>query len=305
MSAERLLEQLQDSLALLKDYEVGSSVALPAEPLPSLLERCQLLCDAASETAPLRSLHHFSCTGGTLISKSVAAQPNTVVLSQIDPLSLVGIPPSDTQPPLNPTDLIAALRVSSRPPGDDVVIAAFRGALTAIEKELRGQGRYLVLRDHAHSQFCTSADPAGRPTLHELLGAIRPVRAVLTLRHPLDSFISMQENGWLQFRPGTLDEYCRRYRLFLDRHESVPRITYEAFVEAPEQVLEDLCDMLALPFSPVSLDLLETIRMSGDSGRAGARIAPRPRPEIPEALADRIQTAPHYLKLCEECGYEP
>lgn len=303
-SARDLLASLEDSLDLLSDYrDPRPEAGLPAEPLPSLLEQCVSMVTAERPPEPLRSVHHMACTGGTLICKCIAAMPNVTLLSEIDPLSRLSLPPPGKTPMFRPTDLIYSGRVALRPLDDDTIVTVFNAAVEALREALAGRGQHLCLRDHAHSQFCTMADPEARPTLLELLQGVAPVRAVVTVRHPVDSYLSVQKNAWLHFRPDTIDEYARRYMLFLDRHEGVETLRYEDFVAAPEPELERICDLLALPFVPGAEALLQVVTMSGDSGRKSDRISARPRRPVPDPLQAAARQSAALGQLCDRLGY--
>lgn len=254
---------------------------------------------------PLRSIHHFACTGGTLIARALNALPNTVVLSEMDPLSEI-IPQTTARMPFLPTDLVFALRKGLRPVDSAIVIDSFAAGVEAARAGLERMGQHLILRDHAHSQFCRDdVDYTARPTLREMLVARSEVVSVVTVRHPLDSFLAVQAKGWGSFDPFTLDTYAARYLAFLDRHAGLPIVHYEAFVAAPETVLKQLAGLLGLGDSPVAFDLMSAIRLSGDSGRNEGAIAPRPRRPVPEAVDDARFKSPIYLRLCLQLDYEP
>jgi hypothetical protein len=303
-SSARMLAAISEALALVSEYQGEVTAGDLSEPLPSLLEQCEQFLQEATRPEPVRLLHHLACTGGTIIARSLAVQPNTVLLSEIDPLSLMQVDPR--KPGFAPTDLLRNLRHALRPVGDAVLTDVFMAGLTCLHDHLTTQGLRLVLRDHAHSQFCTWVDPDARPTLRDLVMARTPVRSLVTVRHPLDSFLSLRRNGWLaHFSPPTLEEYARRYRMFLDRHRDVPVIRYEDFTADPEPVLRQMCDSLDLPFLPGSIDLIPVVTLSGDSGRRGDAIAPRPRRQIDAGIAAELEAAPGYVALCAEMGYDP
>ncbi|MBD3828421.1 hypothetical protein, partial [Stenotrophomonas sp.] len=137
----------------------------------------------------MRLLHHFACTGGTLIAKCLAALPNTLLLSEIDPLSRLRVNPHN--PHFAPSDLILHLHYSLRGVEDEDIVAVFLGGLAALLDRCDRVGRRLVLRDHAHSQFCHGPQIPDRPTLAAIVGRLRPVRGVLTVREPMESYLSL------------------------------------------------------------------------------------------------------------------
>jgi hypothetical protein len=301
-----LAAEIEAALALLDEYAETAADQPVHDSFPSLLAQCEAMCAGLAEPEPVRTLHHFACTGGTLISKCIAALPGVVLLSEIDPLSTLMLPDRTKRNPLPfaPRDLFTGFLLSARDIDQAVIAEGFRAAVEATASALARQGMHLVIRDHSHSQFCTRVDPAARPTVREMLSRGRPPVSAVTVRHPLDSFVSLSLQSWSRFSPHTLEEYSRRYMAFLDRHADLPILKYEDFVADPAQGLRALCDTLRLPFDPAALDLFRIIRISGDSGRSGFEIAPRPRRDLsPEIAAGRDTGA--YQALCARLGYEP
>ncbi len=297
---EELMASLEGAMELLAGYSPAST-ALAAPPLPSLLSECEALC---AETPPemFRSVHHFACTGGTLISKCIGALPNTVLLSEIDPLSELHLIKKSR--PFFPTDILADFKYNPRVSSPELLTEVFMAGIRRMAELLAERGQYQVIRDHAHSQFCSAVDPATRPTLHEILSQNTLTRAIVTVRHPLDSFLSLNAHGWPLFSPATLEEYSRRYHLFLDRHAALPSFRYEDFVEDPETVLLEMADALALPFDPAALNLTSVMLLSGDSGRSGNRISKRDRRAIPDGIASQAEESKTYKSLCQRLAYE-
>lgn len=298
-----LIREIERALDLLGGAARPAGPQLPAEPLPSLVEQCRRLVARAQGEEPLRMIHHMACTGGTLLSKALAVLPNVVLLSELDPLSPLPSRPAG-KPPFAPTDLILSMRHAARPVPEEILAGSFLAGTVAAHRALAGQGLRLVIRDHSHSHFCTGADYDRRPSLREILGRELPLRAVVTLRHPLDSFLSLGNNRWTHFSPFTLGEYSRRYMAFLDRHGDIEMIRYEAFTEAPQETLQQLCAVLDLPYHPAALDLLSAVQLTGDSGRASSIVGPRPRKPVPEEILAASDGA-EYRDLCQRLGYDP
>lgn len=301
-SAEALICKLDEALHLLRDYSLRPGLPVtPAEPLASLLAQCEEAVAAMPDPEPLRTIHHFACTGGTLISKVLSGMPNTVLLSEIDPLSN-GIPSVRFMP----TDVIFGLRQSIRPVDPDIIIAVFIACVRAAKDGVARGGSRLVLRDHSHSQFCRDdTDYTVRPTLLEMLREDFPMRSIVTVRHPLDSFLSLTKHGWITFSPDTLDAYAERYIAFLERHQGLPIVRYEDFVASPETVSRELCRILALEYSPFATELIPLLEMSGDSGRNEGPIAERPRRPVTDAIGAERSTSKTYEALCRRLGYNP
>ena len=67
--------------------------------------------EAVVFSEPIRTIHHFACTGGTLISKCIATMPNTQMLSEVDPLSTML---QSKKPKFALTDIIILMQQSTR-----------------------------------------------------------------------------------------------------------------------------------------------------------------------------------------------
>jgi hypothetical protein len=305
-AAEGLATTVDEALELLDEFSPAAENALLRNETPSnLLDQCLELCTEyrGIPTEPIRMLHHLACSGGTLISKCIAAMPNTQLVSEVDPLSTL----QDRQRPgprFAPTDMIQLLRQSTRGAGDKLLIDVFLGDLERVRADAATAGQRLVLRDHAHSHFCSGPDVPVRPTLRDMVASRFPVRSLVTVRHPIDSFLAVKANRFVHFEPQTFDEYCKRHLAFLDAHEGVPLVRYEDFVEEPQEVMHRMCDLLELSFSDQFLDLFGIFKLTGDSGRSGEVIETRDRRPVDAATAEAVASSGTYQMLRDRLGYE-
>ena len=250
------------------------------------------------EQLPVRLIHHLACTGGTLISRCIAAQPDTWVLSEVDPLSPF-VPGG-----FLPTDLIGLSRFGSRPADTETQIELFQAGLAVLYAQARRQGVHLVLRDHSHGQFNFGEAVAERPTLRAIVEGVYPTRALVTMRHPFDTFLSLQDTGWVKhFSPPTIDEYARRVHAFLDAHAGCPLIRYEDFVADPAATMQRICEVLGLGYNPDFIESFAAIELSGDSGRRGDRISPRPRRAYPPVLEEEARASEAFQTLLDRLDY--
>ena len=299
----RFVEAIDEAVSLLDAPAVDDGVRelVDTESLPSLLEQCRsLVAEADAERAePIRTIDHFACTGGTLISKCLASLPNVHLLSEVDPLSEIG-PSLRTR--FLPTDLVGLARAGSRKVGDDLLFEIFLRGLSAIYEYDQQRGLHLVLRGHAHSAFCVGQDVQERPTLRSLLNKSYSTRSVVTVRHPVDSWLSLLKNNWVNFEPGTLDEYARRYLTFIDSYSDCDVFKYEDFVLDPFEIMRQICTALELPFDSSFLDSFPAHTLSGDSGRRGWRLEPRVT-DWPEAVTLEARESPELEELCSRLNY--
>jgi len=296
---------VNDALALLTPYSRGSTLPTPGGtvPLESLLEQCREHVAKLGEQKPppVRMIHHFACTGGTLISRALASQPNTMVLSEVDPFSQWFRPPGQ----FAPTDLIFLSRLDRSPPEDKTIASMFHAALRVLYDALTAQGRHLLIRGHPHSHFCAPA-PESRPLFGALVQQEFNTRQIITVRHPLDSYLSLCLMNSATGPVSTLEGYASRYMMFLDSYPGVDVFQYESFVETPDETCQEMADCLELEFNPRWQDVLPTIRLSGDSGRRGRKISKRPRRGMLDTIqAELEQGCDAYVDLCMRLGYNP
>lgn len=274
----------------------------PPKDLAAALKSCQRLLKGHSALArpAIRTIHHLACTGGTLLSQSSASMPNTQLLSEIDPTSR-----SMPQIMFGPTDLTRLLRNASRPSGPELEMDVFLAGLRMIHDDTTRTGSALILREHCHDHFHSGEIDPDRPTLTEILADHYPLQSLVTVRHPLDSYLGLLNNRWLTFPEASFSEYCRRYLLFLDRHAGVDILRYEDFVAEPEASMQWICAQLDLRYAPDFIQLFGAIRLSGGSGRSSTEIRLRPRRPLPDGLSRELEESESYAQLCARLDYSP
>lgn len=302
-SIARLANVLDEALALIPaPAATGETAGAITTVTPSLFEQCIALCQqVAQEEPPIRTLHHLSCTGGTLMTKCVAALPNVFVLNEVDPLSTMTF--KAESPPFTPTDMLSLVKQANQQIAPDLLTELFLQNLALLHGRMASVGRRLVLRDHSHSHFLFGPEVPERATLMAMVARQFPVRSVVTVRDPVDSFLAVKKNGWTTFSPPSFDEYCRRYLCFLDAHSEVPCVLYEGFVEAPKRTMQTICDHLDLAYSDSFLDTFDLFRFSGDSGRSGSVIEARPRRPFDEGFRQEAGSSTFYRILTRRLGY--
>lgn len=258
--------------------------------------------DRAAECGPtLRTIHHFACTGGTVISKCLAALPQVMLISEINPINR-------NSPKFNPSHPLALLEQRCITPlAEPWWSREFADQLSLLVDWCREAHCDLLLRDHSHSDYCIGQSCAKQPTLLGQLPQSSRVFSVVTLRHPLDSWLGLCHAGWQgQLHPPSLLSYCQRYGQFLNHYEHKPWLYYEDFCREPTWFLELICEELRLGYDPKVMDNFPAIQLSGDSGRKDNVISPRPRRPIPNEIQSELNDAATrraLLNLCERMGY--
>jgi hypothetical protein len=271
-------------------------VGMKARRLERMAQEC---LQAGVRSQPtIRTLHHFACTGGTVISKCLASMPDVALVSEVNPLNRFG---SDFEP----TNPLLMLERSYRELSIDEIKEDFLGQISQAVRICAKDGVDLVIRDHSHTDFCRGEEPAAITPILDFLKNDYTLISAITVRHPLDSYLGLMAHGWhSQFNPCSLEEYARRYLKFLDRYAGLPLMKYEDFCRDPDTFLKQLCTTFQLDYSANYRHLFGQVRLSGDSGRgSNSEIAPRPRRPIPEDLEAAGNGSESFRLLLQRLNY--
>jgi hypothetical protein len=258
----------------------------------------------------IRIIHHWACSGGTIIARSIATLQNVVILSEVHPLAYLRL--SNPETTYTPTDIIQQLCLPHNGADPALCVAAWRGAIASLEKKVAANNKVLVLRNHSHVDFFTGAQPETEHFIARILKDTHAITELLTVRHPLDSWMSMKLQNWdRHFRYSTFEEFCNRAIALVQASQGLPIVRYEEFTINPTKGLEIICKLLAIEFERQHSRVLDTVSLSGDSGRSSNQIKVRSRRVIPEEIKSELekmhkhQQASSYHQLCVMLGYDP
>jgi len=305
-----LQQELQEALSLINDYSKThngtTNNVLDAEGLnntQSLLERCAAVVDNehANSKPTLRIIHHFACSGGTLISKCLAAQPNVFLLSELHPTTQLGM--NMEKAVYTPRDITTQAMYGQVPNVDELAEKLFVNGIIEAEKHISDRGGYLVIRSHTHADYCTDKPLPEVDTLTRLLKPHFNIKNLVTIRDPIDSFLSLRENGWVHFKPDGFEHYCERLLKFLEPFEKDEIFKYEDFVAKPKGVLKDIAEVLCLSHYLIGLECIDIFKVSGDSGRSGVEIKPRKKKALDDDMIDEISQSRSYKVFRERYGF--
>lgn len=269
----------------------------------SLLQRCANVFGEEKKAKPvIRVIHHFACSGGTLFSKCIAALPNVFLLSELHPSTRLGITPDE--PMYTPRDIITQAIYGKLPEIDELIAKVFVAEISKVSEHVGLFGGSLVIRAHSHADYCTEATPPEVDTITRLLAPHFELKQLVTVRNPIDAFISLRQNDWVHFSPDLFEEYCERFRRFLDGFEQAEIVHYEDLVASPDATIKHCTELLELAFTEDIFEYLDIFRVSGDSGRSGNKIAPRPRKTITNEYRQEIMSSSSFRILCEQYGFD-
>lgn len=306
-----LQQELKEAFYLINDYSAthnDTCSELDTEGLnntQSLLERCAAVVekDNANTKPTLRIIHHFACSGGTLISKCLAAQPNVFLLSELHPTTRLGM--NMGKAAYTPRDITTQAIYGRVPNVDELAEKLFVNGIIETEKHIRKRGGYLVIRAHTHADYCTDNPIPEVDALTRLLEPYFDIKHLVTVRSPIDSFLSLRENQWVSFRPDLFEEYCCRLLKFLNSFEVTHMIHYEDFVSGPTKYVKLCAEILELPAIEQATDYIDVFKLSGDSGRSGSDIALRSRKSISDEYRLEILASLSFKELCKRYEIQP
>jgi hypothetical protein len=250
----------------------------------------------------VRVIQHLSCTGGTLFTKCLAAQPGVRVLNEIDPFSQLPAARKG-EPKFAPSDIIALVRFWKGFSTVALVEEMFLRDIEFLVRKTTAKRKFLLLRAHAHAAYLTGPFKRATPALNTVLQKKFKVLSIVTVRNPIDSYLSLEVQQWKHFQPSTFEEYCQRYLAFLKDHETCQVFRYEDLVENPIRTIKAMCTALELKYNPGFVDHFSDQKLSGDSGRSGAVIEPRERREYGGEFAREVSESPSFRTLRARLNY--
>lgn len=304
-SLKELMDEVNSAIVTIEEYKDSANVIsndISNRKISSLLEQCENLVLQNKAKPKLRIIHHLACSGGTLISKCIASLPNVYLISEVHPHSPLHM--QTQKPQYRPTDIISLSRYANVPDSDKLAEQVFVSDIQILQKHVDEKGGIIVLRDHSHVDFCVSDEFVNKPSLMSILSTQFDLMPIVTVRHPIDSYLSLQNNGWVHFEPKTFDEYCRRYLAFISHFTSTRIMKYETFVKRPASEMKKLSNKLDLPFTESFMETFPAFAVTGDSGRGGEQIAARKRRPVSEDLIGEVNESKYFAKLIKKLKYK-
>lgn len=247
----------------LADVPVKLTVWLKASRKHSELLSCLPLQATGDRKYAVGTIHHLSCSGGTVISKCLAAMPNVVLLSEINPCSMIldgGFNPFD--PLKHFQKKYPEIAYNDR----DSMKRIFFERISWIVKRCKEYNKFLLFRDHSHSDFLFKGS-VDVPSLYTFLSELFDIKSIVTLRNPIDSYLALRDNQRFPTDVKNFDHYCQRVLDFLNTYKFAQVFLYEDFVENPKQILEKMCVLYGIEYDNSYKDKFYNITLTGNSGR--------------------------------------
>jgi len=158
-SLEKAVELIDESLLLPVEEAIHSgNVSLQKRQLDfthttSLLDKCDNVNEQYQDSKPvIRIIHHFACSGGSLVSKCLSAMPNIFLLSEVHPHS--DLQSNKDKPQYSPSDLAKLGFYAGIPEQKKLAEKLFVASVKTSQQHISERGGSLILRDHTHSDYC-------------------------------------------------------------------------------------------------------------------------------------------------------
>ncbi|MDO6709109.1 hypothetical protein Q4567_00105 [Aliiglaciecola sp. 2_MG-2023] len=280
----------------IQSNEQNKKLSIPTMASDSLLLRCQKIVEQTEALKPkLRIVRHMACSGGSMISKCIDAMPNVYLMSEVHPLARKHL--GDKGHKFTPSDIISCAYYANIPNINNLSEEIFASSIKVTINALDNYGAHLVLREHSHTDFCVGNRALNSNAVTRLLSKEYDVLSLVTLRNPIDSYLSLKKNGWVQFEPANFDEYCRRVLLFLEQNKKSKIIYYEKFVTSPQKFMKTICKTLKIPYIDNFQDYFDLRKITGDSGRSSGEIETKPRRTIDDKTMLEIENSKFYRQI--------
>jgi len=238
------------------------------------------------------TLHHLACSGGTVFSKAVAALKGVILLSEIHPDRHL----ENRYDPVAQLHFGYSLKDEERGVFDELYLDNLAACAALAER----RGCRLIIRDHCHRDFVEFERGASR--LVELLRRRFTVLPIVTLRDPVDTWISYRQRGW--FRTGDPGQLCARMLNLVRAFDGAPVFKYEDLIDSPHATLRALCAVAQIDFHDDFLERMPQItHMTGNSGRTGDVLSRRRRQRIFNDEVRSFLGSPHYAQVCTQFDY--
>jgi hypothetical protein len=211
--------------------------------------------------------------------------------------------PSEGQPMFLPSDITSLCKYAKIPHVRELSEKLFLDNIVTAADHVCKHGGKLVIREHTHSDFHVGESSACASSLISLLSTKFQVKSILSIRNPVDSYLSLLNNDWLHFSPNDFEEYCARVVQMLECYKETDMFLYEDFVDAPEKIIKKVCGVLDLNYSEFFIDLFSLETVTGDSGRSASYISKRERREMTETFKAEVESSTSYQLIKEKFGY--
>jgi len=237
-------------------------------------------------------LINYARSGGTLVSKIIASQPNVVFLSEVNPNHNAVYSPAQQANLWYNLNINEGLNYSQQ--------------VSEIHKKCIAQGKHLIIRDFSFIDFTphqlNNFKPKGNFSNWELLKTIAEVKPIAFVRNAIDVWISRD-------CPPSFSEGYKNYAELLIKG-NFPLFKYEAFCKNPLQTLKNIEAVWGLENWNYKPSMLNYKNITGDNqlkqtSRGGKQntVKSLKRKQLPKKLIHSLHKDLNLLEANNLLGY--
>ena len=274
----------------------------------------------------LLTVHHVAASGGSIVSQVLAASTNSVLVSEINPFGTLY---RGLEPFYDPTSLLWHLVYNSRDLSPTLKLKYFFGQLDISIEHVKSLSKNILLRDHSHTtfNFLNKNQTFNNKKVYSLfMESLKyfyskkdnnfdfpRIKPILSIRHPLDSFIASRKKNWLFEYCGediNIDNYCKgilNFQNYMENVEFAKVFRYEDLCLNFESSLNELFLNLDINYKIPTLSEVNRVKVTGKSGRKSNDIVLRERllDDVDDCLKNQIKESIYYKQFCRKNKYNP
>lgn len=269
------------------------------------------------KTLPI--IHTLARSGGTVMSRNIAAMENVDLYSEIHhkgPSSQAKYEPRNSRLKYN-IKLQANVwfgyyneAMKHELANADTIDNSTEEIIDTIELSF-GDGQVPVLREWSHMDFFGDPflKPAGESLLRQALGDKYHLTTAVFIRHPLGTWLSFHMSAPLRETYGTaegLRNFIRKYRSYAEYFSDEAQIKYRDFMSDQDGTTREICDRLQIDFDPDYKSRLSDFKnITGDPAGAGYVEYRNFSREFSKDILNAVAGDPDYIALCAMLDYDP
>ena len=263
----------------------------------------------------IRLIHNLPRSGGTIISKSLGAQKDVVLLSEIHPEGIaiskkmgINIPAFD---PLYQSQIWNKLFGENEYKKICKSNFKFEDKIDLIYEKTELANKKLVIRDWAFADFFGKPfiEPNYKNSLLEILNKKYEVLNFYIIRHPIKLYMSCYNFLGFFRREYDFNFFIKGYRNFFLEASKNNIFIFENFILEPEKNLKNMCDILKIVYDDNYLNKLEYVNVTGDPNAKNSvkihnKDSVSKKKLIFEHVLDELKDRPNFIKLMQDLkGY--
>ncbi len=215
-------------------------------------------------------IHNLPRVGGTIISKSISAQKDIVLLSEIHPQGLkvrdmmkvkinLGDPLYQAQNWYNLFEIDDYNHLERSK-------LNFLDKIKIIYEKVTKQNKFLIIRDWSFIDYLGKpfVKPINKNVLLEELQKDFEIKNIFLLRDPLETFLSCMKKLPYFSQNYSFDEFLDGYNSYLQNINNKNVIFFEKFTETPDEILNKISAIFNFKFNENFKQKLKEINITGD-----------------------------------------